>query len=199
MVRNTQQNSMIMDMITITTTKMQVDLKRIVDLPGLETIRELYISAFPPDERREFDNLKLLLNNNECHFYRIFTENKILAGFFILWEFQAFVFIEHFAVNDELRGLGIGEKTLAEIRTMFSKNIILETELPANDIKARRIRFYERNGFHKLRRTYFQPSYGENKPEIELKLMCTNVDIQTEELDFIIKTIRKKVYCIDEF
>jgi ribosomal protein S18 acetylase RimI-like enzyme len=176
---------------------MQIELKRLVDFPELETIRELYIAAFPPEERREFDQLKLLLNNEECHFYRIFTLPGTLAGFCILWEFPAFVFIEHFAVKPELRGLGIGEKTLDKIKGRFQKIIILETELPTDELKIRRIRFYERNGYHKLNRTYFQPSYGENKSEVELKLMSTNVDIQTEELCFIIKTIRKKVYNID--
>ena len=176
---------------------MLIDLKRIVNFPELKTIRELYIAAFPKEERREFDQLKQLLNNEECHFYRISTQSKTLAGFCILWEFSGFVFIEHFAVKPEMRGLGIGEKTLAKIKENFQKSIILETELPADELKIRRIRFYERNGFHKLSRTYFQPSYGENKPEVELKLMSTNVDIRTEELEYIIKTIRKKVYNID--
>ncbi len=192
-----EMNTKLNNWNTTTTINMQIELKRLVDFPELETIRELYIAAFPPEERREFDQLKLLLNNVECHFYRIFTLHGTLAGFCILWEFPAFVFIEHFAVKPELRGLGIGEKTLDKIKGRFQKNIILETELPTDELKIRRIRFYERNGYHKLNRTYFQPSYGENKSEVELKLMSTNVDIQTEELCFIIKTIRKKVYNID--
>lgn len=192
-----EMNTQLNNWNTTTTINMQIELKRLVDFPELETIRELYIAAFPPEERREFDQLKLLLNNEECHFYRIFTLPGTLAGFCILWEFPAFVFIEHFAVKPELRGLGIGEKTLDKIKGRFQKIIILETELPTDELKIRRIRFYERNGYHKLNRTYFQPSYGENKSEVELKLMSTNVDIQTEELCFIIKTIRKKVYNID--
>ncbi len=192
-----EMNTKLNNWNTTTTINMQIELKRLVDFPELETIRELYIAAFPPEERRELDQLKLPLNNVECHFYRIFTLHGTLAGFCILWEFPAFVFIEHFAVKPELRGLGIGEKTLDKIKGRFQKNIILETELPTDELKIRRIRFYERNGYHKLNRTYFQPSYGENKSEVELKLMSTNVDIQTEELCFIIKTIRKKVYNID--
>ena len=114
---------------------MLIELKRIVNFPELETIRELYIAAFPEEERREFDQLKPLLNNEECHFYRISTQSGTLAGFCILWEFSGFVFIEHFAVKPELRGLGIGEKTLAKIKENFQKSIILETELPADELK----------------------------------------------------------------
>lgn len=179
---------------TITIIKMQIKLHPVNDPCQLESISELYISAFPVNERREFDNLKLLLATDGCWFYRIFTESGNLAGFCILWDFQHFVFIEHFAIEPGLRGLGIGEKTLAEIKALFKKTVVLETELPVDEISRRRIRFYERNGFHKLSRTYFQPSYGAEKPAVELKLMSTNVDFTADELDFIIQSIRKKVY-----
>ena len=189
-----QRNSMTM----ITTIKMQIELKRITEPQQLASIRELYISAFPAKERREFDDLKLMLADDGCLIFQIFTESGTLAGFCIVWEFPRFVFIEHFAIEPGLRGLGIGEKTLSVIRTQFQKNVILETELPIDDISSRRIRFYERNGFHKLNRTYFQPSYGSNKPEVELKLMSTNVDFPADELDSIIQSVRKKVYGMEQ-
>lgn len=194
MTKHLQLNSMITT--TITTIKMQVELKRISSQTDLEAIRELYISAFPANERREFDDLKQLSVGDDCLIFKILTESGTFAGFCILWEFPNFIFIEHFAVKPELRGLGIGEKTLAAIKTGFSKTVILETELPADEISQRRIRFYERNGLHKLSRTYFQPSYGGNKPQIELKLMSSNVDFQTEELDSFIRSIHKKVFGI---
>jgi len=183
---------------TITTIiiDMQVELHRITDIRQIENIRELYISAFPANERREFENLVKLLSVADCSFFRIFIRNDLVAGFCIVWEFGDFVFIEHFAVAPYLRGLGIGEKTLAEIKSLFQKTIILETELPTDETSRRRISFYERNGFHKLNRTYFQPSYGENKPPVELKLMCNCVDFTTEELDKYISVIRTKVYRI---
>jgi len=93
-----------------------------------------------------------------------------------------------------LRGLGIGEGTLALIKENFNKPVILETELPMDEISSRRIKFYQRNGFWLLHRLYLQPSYDGIKPEVEMKLMSTGVDFTSEELDKFIDIIRKRVY-----
>lgn len=172
---------------------MQIIFKKIEGEAEFEVIKNLYLTAFPPNERREFDELKKQIYNDECNVNLILIGEKV-AGLIIFWNFNEFVFLEHFAIEPDLRGLGIGEKTLAEIKTLYQKTVILETELPNDELSLRRIRFYERNGFHKLSRTYFQPSYGSNKPEIELKLMSTNVDLPTETLDKYILQIREKVY-----
>jgi ribosomal protein S18 acetylase RimI-like enzyme len=172
---------------------LQIIFKKIESVAEFEAIKNLYLTAFPPNERREFDELKKQICYDECNVNLILVGEKV-AGFIIFWNFNDFVFLEHFAIEPGLRGLGIGEKTLAEIKALFQKTVILETELPNDEMSIRRIRFYERNGFHKLNRTYFQPSYGGNKPEVELKLMSTNVDLPTETLDKYILQIREKVY-----
>lgn len=172
---------------------MQISLNKIETETECEVIKNLYLSAFPPHERREFDELKKLVYNEECHINQILIGVRN-AGLIIFWDFSGFLFLEHFAIEPELRGKGTGEKTIAAIKTSFQKTIILETEPPVDEISIRRTGFYERNGFHLLKHTYFQPSYGGNKPEIELKLMCTETDIPVEELLKIIQTIRKKVY-----
>lgn len=161
-----------------------------------EDIKNLYLTAFPPAERREFSELIQQFYNNECDLNLIFADQNV-AGFIIFWDLEEFVFVEHFAVESHLRKLGIGEKTLSSIRDQFKKTIILETEMPNDEISRRRIGFYERNGFYKLNRTYFQPSYDGVKPEVELILMSTNYDMTLEELDSAIKKIRKKVYRVD--
>ena len=173
---------------------MQIIFKKIEREAEFEGIKNLYLTAFPPNERREFEELKKQICCDECNVNLILSGEKV-AGFVIFWNFNEFVFLEHFAIEPGLRGLGIGEKALAEIKALFQKMVILETELPVDYLSFRRIRFYERNGFHKLNRTYFQPSYGGNKPEVELKLMSSNVDFPSETLDKYILKIREKVYC----
>jgi len=172
---------------------LQISLKKIESEAEFEAIKNLYLTAFPPSERREFDELKKQIYHVECNLNLILTGEKI-AGFVILWNFTDFVFLEHFAIEPGLRGLGIGERTLSEIKSRFQKTIILETELPDNELSQRRISFYERNGFHKLSRSYFQPAYSSNKSEVELKLMSTNVDLDENQLDNYISVIREKVY-----
>lgn len=172
---------------------MEITFRKIKSKSEFEEIKSLYLSAFPPYERREFSEFIKQSKIDECNVNYILADLKI-AGFIILWVFTDFVFIEHFAVKSHLRRLGIGEKALAEVNRLYQKNIILETELPTDEITSHRIEFYERNGFYQLDKTYFQPSYGGNKPEVELKLMILNKTLTDSELDQIIKTIRKKVY-----
>ncbi len=167
--------------------------KKIESEAEFEAIRNLYLTAFPPNERREIDELKKQIYHVECDVNLILTGKRI-AGFVILWNFTDFVFLEHFAIEPGLRGLGIGERTLAEIKSRFQKTVILETEMPNDEVSLRRIRFYERNGFHKLSRSYFQPAYNANKPEVELKLMITNIDLDENQLDKYISLIKGKVY-----
>lgn len=172
---------------------MQISFKKIVSEAEFEVIKNLYLTAFPPNERREFEELINQIYNDECNINLILVGEKI-AGFIILWNFAEFVFLEHFAVEPDLRGLGVGERTLAEINSLYQKTVILETELPNDEISRRRIGFYERNGFYLLERHYFQPSYDGIKPEVEMKLMCTSAKISSEKLEKYIRQIKEKVY-----
>jgi len=171
----------------------KIVFKRISGPGDLKIIRNLYCTSFPPEERREFDQLKLLVQEEDHYINQILINKNKIAGLCIFWVFNEFVFIEHLAVKPELRGIGIGEGTLSALREKF-KILILETELPVNEISKRRIKFYERNGFSLLERQYFQPSYDKNKPEVELKIMCTKADISDEKLSEYLLQIRKKVY-----
>lgn len=162
----------------------------------MEDIKSLYLTAFPQAERREITGLIQQISIYECIVNLIFADQKV-AGFIIVWDLEEFVFIEHFAVEPNLRKLGIGEEAISVIRTQFQKTVFLETEIPHDELSSRRIGFYERNGFRKLGRTYFQPSYDGIKPEVELILMTTSNDLTEEELDLAVRKIRKKVYGVD--
>ena len=172
---------------------MKIRFNRIINPADLDSISELYQDSFPPEERREFFQLEQLISDRELFVNQIITDKNTIAGLCIFWVFGEFVYIEHLAVKPELRGIGIGEGTLSVLRVKF-KVLILETELPLDELSQRRIKFYERNGFSLLERQYFQPSYGNNKPEVELKIMCTKADISDEKLNEYLLQIRNKVY-----
>lgn len=172
---------------------MKIRFNRIITPIEFDSVSELYIATFPQQERRELIEIYKLISEGEIFIYQIITNKNTIAGFCIFWIFDEFIFVEHLAVNPELRGFGIGEGTISVLKEQ-SKILILETELPVDEISKRRIKFYERNGFKLLQREYFQPSYGKTKPEVELKIMCTKADIGDEKLDEYILQIRKKVY-----
>jgi ribosomal protein S18 acetylase RimI-like enzyme len=172
---------------------MEINLQRITNPADLDKIRDLYISSFPEKERREFYKLPEMLVLLECSVCLISISGGKIAGLCIFWDFGSFTFLEHFAIEDDLRGLGIGEEVLSVLREKY-KIILLETELPEDEISQRRVKFYQRNGFRMLQRRYIQPSYGKNKPEVELQLMSTSVDFSVQTLDEYIHLIRERVY-----
>lgn len=116
------------------------------------------------------------------------------AGFITYWTFDSFVYVEHFAVGEKVRGGGLGGKALQEFRKMMARPVVLEVERPgSNDMADRRIAFYRRNGFHTIDSyEYMQPPYAPRLPEVPLLLMCDTPDaVSPAEID---ATLRCHVY-----
>ncbi len=159
-------------------------------------INNIYESSFPIDERRDYENFINILNSKSNIFSleAAFTENGEIVGFISHWDFEDFIYIEHFAVDEELRGHGYGRTIIESFQSRTHLPIILEVELPDCEMSIRRINFYERLGFTLHSNVkYIQPSYGEGRKEIELKLM-TYGKIDIAENCRQIAMIKKEVY-----
>lgn len=117
-------------------------------------------------------------------------------GLIIFWEFDDFVYIEHFATSHHVRGMGLGSKTLDYIKSRFTKPIVLEIEMPeSSPIAARRMEFYRRNGFKPIWDfNYIQPPYSPELPSLPLLLMSTG----EAEPKRISDTIHRRVYGVTE-
>ncbi|MTI66264.1 MAG: GNAT family N-acetyltransferase [Firmicutes bacterium] len=83
-------------------------------------------------------------------------DNNVLVGFCSTWDLHDFVFIEHIAIDNELRGQGYGSKLIEDILSR-NKNVILEVEKPENNIAKKRIEFYKKHGFKLNLFHYEQP------------------------------------------
>ena len=101
--------------------------------------------SFIPDEIREKDKAFKVLSKKEYVIY-IFKENGEDVGFITIWEFDGFAFAEHFVIYEKYRNCGYGSRGMRLIQERFER-IILEVEHPEDEMKARRIGFYERLGF----------------------------------------------------
>ena len=66
-------------------------------------------------------------------------------AFLAVWEFDTFLFVEHFAVRKSCRNGGLGAVLLTQLTAQCRRPVILEVELPTGELEARRIAFYERN------------------------------------------------------
>ena len=160
-----------------------------------DQVYALMEESFPKEEYRDYEKQKELFAHSE---YQIFIKKDKESGeinaFFAVWEFDSFMYVEHFAVNPAMRNGGVGGKMLRTLLESTKKMIILEVEPPEEEMAARRVEFYKRNGFYFNDYPYIQPSMGEGRKEMPLFLMRTGRKMSEEEYNKICDTLYTKVY-----
>lgn len=162
----------------------------------LKSIELLYNGSFPPAERRKFTCVETLLEKETVPFRIIAaTEDGELFGFLSYWDFETFRYIEHFAVDVNKRGNGIGSGLLSHFIDKCGKTpIVLEVELPEAYDARRRVDFYMRHCFIIWKRLdYMQPPYEEGGESVEMKLMTLQVN-DINKVKQMGDIIRREVY-----
>lgn len=176
---------------------MTINFYKITHLhPLMAEIKSLYESAFPRDERRDFEVFTEILKNDNRFNIRagIDSDTGNLIDFISYWDFGSFLYLEHFAVVENLRSHGIGKKALADFFDSMNKRAIFEVEPPTDDIARRRIAFYESFGMKLLSDYhYIQPPYAPHLNPLELKLM-TFGEFTTADVDTAVSSIKSAVY-----
>lgn len=171
----------------------QVSLKRIStrDLlfaPSLDLMK----SSFIEDELRNEDELRSLTDNNTIFAFNVIEADGNRAGLITTWNFGKFIYVEHFATEPHLRGKGIGIHTLKLLSSLSALPIVLEVEPEHTSPDAvRRIRFYERAGFHTWQTPYIQPPYSQGKNSLPMNLMAHDLE-ETPECTQIVKALLYK-------
>lgn len=166
-------------------------------------VEELLQSAFPREERRDLEKQRQFTDNNEkFHCNAIYSENEYV-GLITYWYFTDYIYIEHFAISESLRGKGFGQKALATIKETINKPIILEVEMPVNKhgntdpIAMKRIKFYQQSGFELHEMEYEQPPYHPNDEWLPMKLMTFGDINMKDNYPTIKQTIYREVYEVE--
>lgn len=162
-----------------------------------EPVRQLYLSAFPPEERRPLHLLEHMVSSSDAPVSLFVAESEgKFAGFITLWQLDDSLFyVEHFATVPSLRGRGLGAAILADLRRLLPEGttVVLEVEKPDNDMACRRIGFYTRSGFRLHDDyVYIQPPYSSSLHKVEMKLMTCGDDDQ--DIADIATRLRSIVY-----
>ena len=155
------------------------------DFPEIYRIMQ---ASFPDDEYRPYEEQIALFQELE---YRIYY---MPAGFLAVWEFESFIYIEHFAVDPALRNSGTGSAMLQELVKQYQKPICLEVELPEDELTRRRIGFYERNGFVFNEYPYIQPPISKGKSPVPLRIMTYGSAITRETFEEMKEVLYRRVY-----
>lgn len=140
-------------------------------------IAELYQRAFRASERKPMGFLNDVLERSD---YALLagTIGEEIAGFSVLYVSDAgFGLLEYIAVNERLRGHGVGGKLFRETVRHCPAPMVLEVEAPeagADSIEARRVEFYRRLGCRMVPQLcYKMPQVGAELPP-PMRLMLTN-------------------------
>ncbi|MDR1172611.1 MAG: GNAT family N-acetyltransferase [Bacteroidales bacterium] len=166
------------------------------DIDTLSPLRDIYESAFPANERREFDSvIELARTNPDFILYEILRDNEP-AGLFSTWNAGSFVFIEHFATSEKYRGRGIGQRVIESWLAGQTQPVVLEVERPDEEMSRRRIRFYERSGFRLWPVNYMQPAYSIDSNPVSMHLMTYGGIDLDEMLDEVTQQVYRTVYAV---
>lgn len=162
-------------------------------------VKMLYYNSFPVEERRPWESVLAMLSQKDSPYnVYVILRDDAFAGFISWWKLGRFVYIEHFAVKMEMRGDGVGSKSLRRFVDAVQMPVVLEVELPqCGELARRRIAFYSRNGFTAHPHfDYVQPSYGAGLPSVPLMLMTTNAPYGLN-LQHVVMEIHQMVYGVN--
>ena len=159
-------------------------------------VEELLQSAFPADERRDDELQRANADANDKFHCLLIEKAENPIGLLTYWNFGTFVYIEHFAISEELRGGGLGLKALTLFLKDMNLPVVLEVEMPRikGDITHRRIGFYRRVGFSLRKMAYKQPPYREGDGWLPMKLMTYGNFKWLKMAETIRDTIYREVY-----
>ncbi len=119
----------------------------------LTKIKELYESAFPPSEKKPFRLIEEKTETGEMEIYAIVGDSGEFLGLAIFILHGRIALLDYFAIDDSLRGKGIGSAALSEIKVLFPEKVLLleiedPEEMGADNTaeRVRRERFYTSRG-----------------------------------------------------
>jgi GNAT superfamily N-acetyltransferase len=158
----------------------------------LDELLPLYSASFPPEERRDLDVLLKMMPEAQMFFSAVVSASH-LAGLVVYWEFDGFLYVEHLALFLPQRGKGIGREVLNQLQRRGNP-ILLEVEIPFDDVSTNRVAFYYRCGFQPLPIDYLQPPYREGETLLPMMLFSDQMDWDAALLKRSVELFQYRVY-----
>ena len=115
------------------------------DHPDFDRAFALYEKSFPIHEQRTREKQEGVLSHPEYH-SEVITDQGRFVGILLFWEYPQGRYVEHFAIDPDLRGQSYGSRTL-EALAQRGAPIVLEIDPPVDPVSVRRQHFYEKLGF----------------------------------------------------
>ncbi|MEG1544611.1 MAG: GNAT family N-acetyltransferase [Tannerellaceae bacterium] len=164
--------------------------------PVMDKVEITYNDSFPPEERREFTLIRQLIDNAPRFKAYQLLRNGVYVGFLTSWQFADYIYAEHFAIDETARNGGIGAAAMKQFMAICTTPIVLEVEMPTEELSKRRIGFYQRLGFVLDDHSYQQPPYRPGEPWLEMRLMTYGEIDLDKDIEQVKTTLHQYVYGI---
>ena len=163
----------------------------------------LYRASFPPHEQRSAAAQAMALRDKDYQFGLVY-DGGVFAGLLLYWEApaqkgspacraaQGFLYVEHFCILPELRGMGCGRRALELLQGM-GKRIVLEIDPPEDAIAVRRKGFYERCGFAANPYPHMHPPYHRGNGGHALVVMSWPGTLSPKEYSAFAQYLQRRV------
>ena len=148
--------------------------------PIFEAFKALYTSSFPIFEQRTIKQQEAAFSNTNYHLTG-YEENGNFIGFISYWEFNNYIYIEHFAINTHIRGKGYGTELLKNFIQLTDKIVLLEIDPIIDEVSEARLRFYKKCGFHENHHSHKHPSYRSEYSPHPLIVLTSQRTMSNEE------------------
>ena len=140
---------------------------------------KIYTESFPLNERRTSIQQNLIFQKPQYQL-NIYLINNQIVGFIAYWIDPEFAFIEHFAISSEFRGKRLGSTVLQQFIEDFKIPVILEIEMPVDELTRRRLNFYELAGFSRNPHQHYMPPYLQSNPPLEMEILTFPTQISED-------------------
>ena len=155
--------------------------------------QELFEEAFPEQERPPFSSLR---HRDAGKFHFLVAENgDDPVGILTYWTFEDLIYIEHFAIAEELRNQGLGKAAFLNFLSQQQEQVVLEVEHPNTEEADHRVEFYASMGFFQNPQEYVQPPYREGGKEVPMIIM-SKYELDDDEFCEIRDLLYREVYGI---
>lgn len=156
--------------------------------------QELFEEAFPEQERPPFSSLR---HRDAGKFHFLVAENgDDPVGILTYWTFEDLIYIEHFAIAEELRNQGLGKAAFLNFLSQQQEQVVLEVEHPNTEEADHRVEFYASMGFFQNSQEYVQPPYREGGKEVPMIIM-SKYELDDDEFCEIRDLLYREVYGIN--
>lgn len=160
-----------------------------------DALYALMKELFDENEIRPREQLEAFINEGLCKIETTMQEETI-ESLLIYFDLDDYIFIDYLGINPKFHGLGLGSKVMKDFLARQTKLVLLEVEKVDNELKQRRVNFYERLGLTLNDGDYEMLSYLDPSQTIPMKIMSYPKALNDEEFEGYVKKIKHDVYLL---